>query len=96
MVIEECNLLELKLIDKTRVKITKSIFPITALFFKKYGKPVQPTYDSISSLNSTDLDNFIESGGIYKFNHKGEQGWDEYVFEPEKFYLDDTNTRTSN
>jgi isoleucyl-tRNA synthetase len=65
MVVEECNLLDLTLIDKETVKITKSIVPIKALFFKKYGKLVQPIYDKLSSINSVELDNFIESGGNY-------------------------------
>lgn len=85
MVVEECNLLDLKLIDKDMVKITKSIVPVKALFFKKYGKPIQPIYEELTKWNSGDLDNFIEGGGVYKWVHKEELGYDEFVFEPTMF-----------
>lgn len=85
MVVEECNLLDLTLINKDMVKITKSIVPIKALFFKKYGKPIQPIYEELTKWNSDNLDNFIENGGVYKWVHKEEQGYDEYIFEPTMF-----------
>jgi hypothetical protein len=86
MVVEECNLLDLKLIDIDKVKITKSIVPIKALFFKKYGKPIQPIYEELMEWNSYKLDNFIENGGVYKcINTDKETGYEEYVFEPTMF-----------
>jgi len=86
MVIEECNLLDLSPINKNNVKITKSIIPIKALFFKKYGKPIQSIYEKLSSLNSTELDNFIEDGGIYnQYNGDKESGYDEYIFDSTMF-----------
>ena len=31
------------------------------------------------------MDEFISGGGIYKFPHKGEQNYEEFVFEPTMF-----------
>lgn len=83
MVIEECNLLDLVLIDINQVKITKTIVPIKALFFKKYGKPVQPIYEELIKWTSNDLDMFIEKGGIY--NHKDKSEYNELVFDSTMF-----------
>ena len=88
MVVEECNLLHLVLINKQTVKISKSIVPIKALFFKKYGKLVQPIYDKLSSLNSIELDNFIDSGGNYSQYIGNEEHGDEvnnFVFDSPMF-----------
>jgi isoleucyl-tRNA synthetase len=73
MVIDECNLLDLTLIDRDQLRITKTIIPIKALFFKKYGKQVQPIYEELTKWNSTDLDDFIEKGGVYHNKQEVEQ-----------------------
>lgn len=64
MVMDECNLLDLEIISKENINIKKTITPIKALFFKKYGKPIQPIYDEMCSWDSNKLDNFINSEDI--------------------------------
>lgn len=87
MVIDECNLLDLQLINQNDIKITKSIVPIKALFFKKYGKPIQPVYDELSKWNSEKLDEFINNSGIYKLCHQNSDvnGNDELEFDSTMF-----------
>lgn len=64
MVCEECNLLNLELIEKDQVKITKTIVPVKALFFKKYGKSVQDFYELLMSLDSEKLEEIIRNNPI--------------------------------
>lgn len=85
MVIDECNLLDLNLINKNQIKITKNIVPVKALIYKKYGKPVKPIYENLSSWNSKDLDDFIEGGGIYINNNKQEAESNEFIFDSTMF-----------
>lgn len=81
MVIDECNLLDLILIDREQIKIIKNIVPVKALFFKKYGKSVQLVYEELTKWNSKDLDKFIESGGIYKDKKENK----EFIFDNTMF-----------
>ena len=81
MVIEECNLLDLQIISKNDVVITKTIVPVKALFFKKYGKIVQPVYDELFKWNSDKLDLFISEGGNYKYYYQDEKNYDEFEFD---------------
>jgi isoleucyl-tRNA synthetase len=85
MVIDECNLLDLRLVNKEQVNITKTIVPVKSLFFKKYGKNIQPIFELLSKWNSETLEEFISSGGIYKWAHKDEPNYDEYIFESTMF-----------
>lgn len=62
MVIDECNLLDLEIIQKEDIKIEKTIQPVKALFFKKYGKEVAETFQIMSEFNSETLDKLIEDG----------------------------------
>lgn len=107
MIIDECNLLDLMLIDRHQVKIIKTIVPIKALFFKKYGKKVQPIYEELIKWNSDKLDNFIENDGIYKHFHKEESLYDEFHFDSTMFnynyqietnfdYINNTNNTEHN
>jgi isoleucyl-tRNA synthetase len=61
MVIEECNLLDLQLISKKQINITKTIIPIKSLFYKNYGKFVKPIYDQLLKLNSEILEKIINN-----------------------------------
>lgn len=85
MVIDECNLLDLEIVQKEDINVVKTIVPIKALFFKKYGKAVQPIYDDLIKWDSGKLDNFINGGGIYKFTHKDEGSCDELKFDSPMF-----------
>jgi isoleucyl-tRNA synthetase len=66
MIMEECNLLDLQIISKNNISITKNIVPIKALFFKKYGKSIQTVWDEITKWDSEKINNLIDNGGIYK------------------------------
>lgn len=92
MVIDECNLLDLQLIDQNDIKINKSIVPIKALFFKKYGKQIQPVYDELLKWNSEKLDDFINNGGIYKLYHQNTNTNDSgsVISKYDEFELDST------
>jgi hypothetical protein len=85
MVIDECNILDLQIISKNNIIITKTIIPVKALFFKKYGKSVQPIFDEMTKWDSIKLDKFINDGGIYKFYHPNEINYDEFVFDYSMF-----------
>ena len=65
MIIEECNLLDLQIISKNNIIIAKNIVPIKALFFKKYGKIIQPVWDELIKWNSEKIDKLINDGGIF-------------------------------
>lgn len=85
MIVDECNLLDLEIVQKEDIVVVKTIVPIKALFFKKYGKVVQPIYDDLMKWNSENLNNFISKGGIYKFMHKNENNFDEFEFDSTMF-----------
>ena len=80
MIEEECNILELNIIEKSQIKITKKITPVKALFFKKYGKPIQPVYDELAKWDSEKIDKFIEEGGIYNETNCGKFELDSTMF----------------
>lgn len=58
-VTDECNIMDLQIIDKTRVNITKSISPIKALIFKQWGKSVSQTFDELTKMNVNELEQII-------------------------------------
>jgi isoleucyl-tRNA synthetase len=68
MVIDECNLLDIKILLKSEVEITKSIIPVKALFFKNHGKAVSTVFDNLLKMNSNMLDEIISSGNIEGFD----------------------------
>jgi len=78
MVIDECNLLDLQIISKNDIIVTKINTPVKALFFKKYGKSIQAVYDEICNWDSQRIDHFINQGGIYKFYQPNQMNWDEF------------------
>ncbi len=59
---DECNIMELKIVPKSQVSITKSISPIKALIFKKHGKAVSTVYESLSKASVNELESIIDSG----------------------------------
>ncbi len=81
MIVDETNLLDLKIISPSNIKITKTIIPIKSSFFKKYGKEISAVYEDFTKLNSEQLDDFINNGGIYQKNN----GEIEYIFDQTMF-----------
>ena len=65
MVVDECNLLDIRSLSKSDVSINKSIVPVKSLFFKKYGKDIGLTFESLSQMNSDMLEQII---GLGEFN----------------------------
>ncbi len=63
---DECNILDLQIIDKTQVNITKSISPIKALIFKQWGKTVSPVFDELNKMNVVELEQIIGLTDGYK------------------------------
>jgi len=66
MVEEECNVLELNIIDKSQIKITKTITPVKSLFFKKYGKLVNKAFEIVSKYSQSQLEELVEQAGHYE------------------------------
>ena len=62
MISEECNLLEIDILTKDQVNITKSISPIKGLFFKAYGREISETWEKISKMNFDELEQIIKIG----------------------------------
>ena len=59
MVIDECNLLDIKILSKSDVNIFKTIVPIKALFFKTYGKDISLTFEKVCIMNLEELEKII-------------------------------------
>jgi hypothetical protein len=63
-IFEECNIIDLNILNYEQVKINKTIKPEKGLFFKKYGKEINTTFNEISKLSIEELSNII-TVGIY-------------------------------
>ncbi len=59
---DECNIMELNIIPKEEINIIKSIVPVKALFFKKYGKEVAQIFNELGQMNSLTLEEIIKVG----------------------------------
>ena len=68
MVIDECNLLDIQILSKSDVSINKLIVPVKSLFFKKYGKDIGLTFESLSQMNSKMLEQIIAHGEFNGFS----------------------------
>ncbi len=62
MILDECNVLEIKILSKSDVNISKSISPIKALFYKTYGKEISSTFEEINKMNLNELEQIISNG----------------------------------
>lgn len=62
MVMEECNLLDLKILSKSEVDIKKTIVPVKSLFFKTYGKEISLTFEEICKMDTENLEKIISDG----------------------------------
>ena len=54
-VLDECNILDIKLLNHSMLDVKKLIVPNRGLIFKKYGKSVSDTYNTLSTLSSEEL-----------------------------------------
>ena len=64
-VLEECNIMELKILNQNEIIIEKSISPNKVVLFKTYGKPIGLVYGELSNFDSDKLDGIIGLG-MYK------------------------------
>ena len=62
MVIEECNVLDINLIDESQVNINKQIKPIKAYIYKKYGKNITSVFNALEKLSSNEIEQVLETG----------------------------------
>jgi isoleucyl-tRNA synthetase len=58
---DECNVLEIKILNHSVLNVEKNIIPNKGLFFKKYGKIINDTFNKLQSMNSTELDLIIKT-----------------------------------
>ena len=70
MIAEETNVLDINIIDKNDINITKTITPIKGLIFKAHGKSVSETFNKIIKMDQIELENVIDEGEYegFKFN----------------------------
>jgi isoleucyl-tRNA synthetase len=73
---DECNILDIKLLNHSVLDVKKTIVPNKGLIFKKHGKNISPTYNVLSAMNSSELDTVLKEGVF--------QGWE---FEPGLFNI---------
>jgi isoleucyl-tRNA synthetase len=59
MVSDECNLLDIKILSKSDVNISKTISPVKGFFFKKYGKDIGTTFDNLNKMDSGELESIL-------------------------------------
>ncbi len=64
---EECNILELSIVPKENIIVNKTIVPIKALIFKKYGKEVSGIFNELVTFDSQKLDEVIQIGEFNGF-----------------------------
>jgi hypothetical protein len=59
--------LDIKLLNHSVLDVKKTIVPIKGLIFKKHGKTVTPVYNTLSTMNSTELDLILKVGNYQNF-----------------------------
>lgn len=67
-IFDECNILDIHIKKLNEVQIVKNIKPIKALFFKKFGKIINDTYNQIEKLNQNELDEIIKNNIYNNFD----------------------------
>jgi isoleucyl-tRNA synthetase len=67
MVMDECNLLNIEILNKDQVNITKTITPVKALFFKAHGRDISESWEQISKMDIHALEQIIVNGEFNGF-----------------------------
>jgi isoleucyl-tRNA synthetase len=65
---DECNILDIKLLNYSALDVKKFIVPIKGLIFKKHGKIVSDTFNKLITLNDTQLDLILKTGNFNDFD----------------------------
>lgn len=64
---DECNILDIKLLNHSILDVKKSIVPNRGLIFKKHGKAVTQAYNALSTLSNEELDLVLREGTYQNF-----------------------------
>lgn len=62
IIVNECNLMEIKILSKEQLNIKKNISPIKSMFFKTYGKDINKTFEELNKMNSEQMEKIILDG----------------------------------
>jgi isoleucyl-tRNA synthetase len=65
---DECNILDIKLLNYSVLDVNKNIVPNKGLIFKKHGKVISETYNKLAVMNSDKLDEIITTGNYNGFD----------------------------
>lgn len=60
IVIEECNILDINIVDENNITINKEITPIKSQLFKKYGKSIAQVYEELNNMDTIQLSNILD------------------------------------
>jgi len=90
---DECNVLEIKLLNYSVLNVKKTIVPNKGPIFKKFGKVVSETYNKIIAMTSEELDSLLKTGNFdgfefdsslfnisYEINVSGAEKDADYIF----------------
>lgn len=64
---DECNVLDIKLLNHSALDVKKTIVSNKGLIFKKHGKSVTSTYNTLLTMNNEDLDKVLKQGVFQGF-----------------------------
>jgi isoleucyl-tRNA synthetase len=64
---DECNVLDIALLNHSVLDVKKTIVPNKGPIFKKHGKIVTSAYNTLSSMNSSELDLVLREGNYCGF-----------------------------
>lgn len=67
-ILDECNILDIKIISKNLVQINLDIKPIKALIYKAYGAAIKNTFDKLMLMDTLQLENIINDGNFDNWN----------------------------
>jgi isoleucyl-tRNA synthetase len=60
IVMEECNILEINVLEENNIKINKEITPLKSQLFKKFGRGISKVYDELVKMDCDELSNILD------------------------------------
>jgi len=64
---DECNILDIKVLNHSVLDVKKTIVANKGPIFKKYGKSVTPVYNALTAMSSEELDLVLKEGKYQEF-----------------------------
>jgi isoleucyl-tRNA synthetase len=64
---DECNILDIKLLNHSILDVKKTIIPNKGLFFKKFGKNIAETFNKTLSMTNEQLDMVLKNGKLDEY-----------------------------